>query len=617
MNLNVDGGGSTTTTKKDSSGNSYTSPTLMWPLAGVACSYGSLSRDAGSYDSSLDTSVHKGMDIGCGYGTTVCACAEGRVEAAYYDNSWGNVVLQVLTNGFSVCYAHLASINTNACYAGAYITKGVRIGYADSTGNSTGNHLHFEVAANSTGSHFSNRNSGGRRQGYFCFYDINWQGFISTSSNYQEYGSGNTGAGADTTTTNGQISYEQDISTGTFTGGSDSSGTGSSSTTTSKDITEVKIYGNKKPGRLAIYETDRTAVITEGVEILISNGTAIYLPMLIDSVTLERPRNGTQTLKFSVYNDGEITIEDGNQVSLKWNGEKVFYGFVFSVKATNSYTLEVTCYDQMRYLKNKGAYKFDDVTLNDVLSTLCDDNGIVYSGDNSDRCTRKISLDISEQTGLDWLSDAILETEKAWMTKKKLDKVYCVFDDFGKIVVKEMSPYVEHTLTDDKTKEKTTYYDTTFLSNVFIDNETMEEFDWEATIDDQSMMGTSNKLMLAYDDSTDGRKKIYVYNKEDSQNKFGRLVEYEKNSGFSEVDTRTAFRRIWNKKRTDASLRLQVKGVQGDIKTRGGTYVPIEVKMGMEKFNTCQFMFVEEVKHSWENGRYTMDLTLRGGEYDV
>ncbi|HLF91724.1 MAG TPA: M23 family metallopeptidase, partial [Anaerolineales bacterium] len=45
-------------------------------------------------------------------------------------------------NGYQTLYAHLSSV---AVGCGASVSAGRTVGYAGSTGNSTGSHLHFEV----------------------------------------------------------------------------------------------------------------------------------------------------------------------------------------------------------------------------------------------------------------------------------------------------------------------------------------------------------------------------------------------------------------------------------------------------------------------------------------
>jgi murein DD-endopeptidase MepM/ murein hydrolase activator NlpD len=45
-------------------------------------------------------------------------------------------------NGYQTLYAHLNSVSVGCGYS---VQQGAIVGYAGSTGNSTGTHLHFEV----------------------------------------------------------------------------------------------------------------------------------------------------------------------------------------------------------------------------------------------------------------------------------------------------------------------------------------------------------------------------------------------------------------------------------------------------------------------------------------
>lgn len=88
-------------------------------------------------------SGHLAIDIAAGTGAPIYAADSGVVVFAGWDsNGYGNVVMIDHLNGYSTLYAHLNSINVNC---GVNAGKGQVIGYAGSTGNSTGPHLHFEV----------------------------------------------------------------------------------------------------------------------------------------------------------------------------------------------------------------------------------------------------------------------------------------------------------------------------------------------------------------------------------------------------------------------------------------------------------------------------------------
>ncbi len=137
------GAGSSSSGSSGSSGSSNDSSVLntgdlsfSWPLAGYG--YGSITQYYGN-------NGHMGLDIGIPYGTPIYAAESGQVISAEYHWSWGNNVLIWHNGTYSTRYAHCSSL---AVSAGEYVQKGQVIGYAGSTGNSTGNHLHFEVYQN-------------------------------------------------------------------------------------------------------------------------------------------------------------------------------------------------------------------------------------------------------------------------------------------------------------------------------------------------------------------------------------------------------------------------------------------------------------------------------------
>lgn len=128
---------------------------LAWPIPG----YHDRSSDYGYR--SFDSSFHKGIDIQGGVlGAQVVAADDGVVVTAinycthnYGKNyscgcggGYGNYVTIAHSDGvYSTLYAHCQSIVVSA---GQTVTKGQLIGYAGTTGYSTGPHLHFEIHKN-------------------------------------------------------------------------------------------------------------------------------------------------------------------------------------------------------------------------------------------------------------------------------------------------------------------------------------------------------------------------------------------------------------------------------------------------------------------------------------
>ena len=114
--------------------------TLQWPLPGhtyISCHFGEV--DA------FGNAGHRGTDIPAPEGTPILAAHSGTVMVAGWNDSYGNQVLLDNGAGLSTRYAHMTA---TAVTAGETVTAGQVIGYVGSTGDSTGNHLHFEVMQN-------------------------------------------------------------------------------------------------------------------------------------------------------------------------------------------------------------------------------------------------------------------------------------------------------------------------------------------------------------------------------------------------------------------------------------------------------------------------------------
>lgn len=90
--------------------------------------------------------MHKGLDIAAPYGTPVKAAAAGTVtQAGWNSGGYGYLVVISHGNGVETYYGHCSSI---AVTKGEKVSAGEVISYVGSTGDSYGNHLHFEIRVN-------------------------------------------------------------------------------------------------------------------------------------------------------------------------------------------------------------------------------------------------------------------------------------------------------------------------------------------------------------------------------------------------------------------------------------------------------------------------------------
>lgn len=131
-----------------------------WP---VGNGYGSITSDWGSRWGTY----HKGVDITASDGGTImgkpivaacdgivvtvqnsCPHNYGKSSSCGCGGGYGRYAVIAHTDGtYSTLYAHMSSVSVSARQ---FVSKGEVIGYAGSTGYSTGAHLHFEVHKSST-----------------------------------------------------------------------------------------------------------------------------------------------------------------------------------------------------------------------------------------------------------------------------------------------------------------------------------------------------------------------------------------------------------------------------------------------------------------------------------
>ncbi len=125
----------------------YRSGVLEWPLKGIITQkYGPTSQ-TGFVNNVYN--FHNGIDIEADVGDPIKAAAAGVVKAAG-DNgkyAYGKWIAVDHQNGLVTLYAHLSGYVVSV---GQSVKAGQTIGYAGSTGFSTGAHLHFTVYAATT-----------------------------------------------------------------------------------------------------------------------------------------------------------------------------------------------------------------------------------------------------------------------------------------------------------------------------------------------------------------------------------------------------------------------------------------------------------------------------------
>ncbi|HLW99977.1 MAG TPA: M23 family metallopeptidase [Candidatus Acidoferrales bacterium] len=113
----------------------------LWPVAGqITASFGERLDPFNG-----EGEFHTGVDISASYGQSVHVAADGVVISS--DNRPGYGRLVVVDHGFGTTtwYGHLSGFNVQG---GQQVRRGDVIGYAGTSGRSTGPHVHYEIRLN-------------------------------------------------------------------------------------------------------------------------------------------------------------------------------------------------------------------------------------------------------------------------------------------------------------------------------------------------------------------------------------------------------------------------------------------------------------------------------------
>jgi hypothetical protein len=309
-----------------------------------------------------------------------------------------------------------------------------------------------------------------------------------------------------------------------------------------------------------------------------------YWPAVQDDVTWELNRKGTPgKLIFKVLKDSILNFNEGNTVRMSYDGKQLFFGYVFIKKRNKDSSISVTAYDQLRYLKNKDVYSYTDLKASQVITNLAKDFRLTI-GDIEDTEYVIPKRRESNVAIMDMMLNALD------LTLTHTNKIYVLYDDFGKLMLKN----IENMGVD-----------------ILIDAETAENFSYESSIDKD----TYNLIKLVVDDKQRGIHAEYYaprdnqeFLKSESLKKWGVLQYFENTNGKTENPQEKADKLLEYYNRVKRTLSIQ--NAIGDTRIRAGTMLYVDLNLG--DMQLCKRVIVESIKHKFSNNQHVMDLTLRG-----
>lgn len=285
-------------------------------------------------------------------------------------------------------------------------------------------------------------------------------------------------------------------------------------------------------------------------------------------------------LEFTVLATNNLSFSEGATVSVVLDGYNMFKGFVFKKSRNKDVKkIKVTCYDQLRYLKNKDSRVFENVTSSQIFSQLCKDFVLKYKV--VDASTHICAPRSEDATSLyDMIKNALDDTlanTRQW---------YFIRDNFGTLEHLNITSCLRPEVLGDKS----------FVT----------DFDYESSIDSD----VYNQIKLYRDNQDTGKREIFIVN--DTVNggekikRWGILQLYEKvdeSYNVAQIESR-ALQMLKYYGDTRRSLTLHCLGIKEFF---AGCIFKCSIA-DLGDLSMDSYLLVTECVHKLSNEQHTMDI---------
>lgn len=267
-------------------------------------------------------------------------------------------------------------------------------------------------------------------------------------------------------------------------------------------------------------------------------------------------------------------LANGSYIRFKYDGQGIFFGYVFKIDTDESRNFKITAYDQLRYLKNADIYMFKNMTASDIFKKICTDYGLKYK-------IKVPSYYKPEPYVYD--NKTLYSIIERGMNLASINEgaYYYIVDRFGTLTWSELS------------YEKT---DVQLGSSSL-----MTAYQYEKSIDND----TYNQVKMYRDNKDTGRREIWYVKDSNNIKKWGVLQLLQKaDDDQNEAQVKqTAQKWLKVKNRQTKTLKVEAEGVIECTAGRGIKFV-----LPSQKIST--WMWIKSSTHTFNKYSHTMSLEL-------
>ncbi|MGG1519543.1 hypothetical protein ABE504_29350 [Paenibacillus oryzisoli] len=285
-------------------------------------------------------------------------------------------------------------------------------------------------------------------------------------------------------------------------------------------------------------------------------------------------------LKGGLYESDAFKYAPGNVVRLRYQGQPLFYGYIFVVDDGRDNGVKITAYDQVRYLMGNETYVFKNMTATEIIQKIADDLEL-KTGKLADT-VHKFPQRLEDGTKLlDMICDALADTTVA------TGRSYVFYDDFGELALRDIDDWK--------------------LDFSIGDESLALDYKMQRSIDSD----TYNRIKLVQDNKTTKSRDLYVAQDSGNIARWGRLQFYQKvNEKLNEAQIKQMLDNLIELKNRETRT-FSIDAI-GEIRVRAGSSVSINIG----EIGQNSYFLVDECTHKFSGADHTMSLELRIYDYE-
>lgn len=269
-----------------------------------------------------------------------------------------------------------------------------------------------------------------------------------------------------------------------------------------------------------------------------------------------------------------LQIANGSIISFIVDKVGMFFGYVFKIGTDADANYQITCYDQMRYLKNQDVYTTANMTSSQIFEKICEDFGLNYKVKVPSYY--KPSPYIHDKKTLYQIIERGIQ-----LSNIAENAQFFIKDEFGTLIWSEIS------------YEKT---------NVQLGGGSMlTQYKYEKSIDDD----TYNQIKLYRDNENTGKRDVWMVYDSNNIQKWGILQYLEKaddNLNSAQIRQK-AENYLKVKNRETETLKLTAEGIKELTAGKG-------IKFVLEREKIDKWMWIKSATHTFTKYEHTMELEV-------